>query len=299
MRYITILILTMALLFTLFSCKRKDLLEPHIHLNVKIKADINANVTLPSAPRTINYIFESKDNGNEIAGRIIGNNHEISIKPGKYKALFYTSDFNELDAIIYRGFSDLSTAEAYTLQNSRSIDQYYINEPDPLFSKFSPDIEILQLKETDIMQEIKVILEQRSFLYYMTIGVDGIEHLRSARLEISGMSTSVFLADGKNRDDEVGIQSVDMLLKENAIYCEFWAFGPHQDKDIKHRVFLYFTNGKNTVIELDDISDNVKPLTAGGEIKVEQKFIIHPGDGSAGFDPGIDDWDDIVITIPI
>ena len=85
----------------------------------------------------------------------------------------------------------------------------------------------------------------------------------------------------------------------NRIYGEFWSFGPHQNSAIKNKIILRFLNGKSTTIELNDITDRIKPLTNGGEIIVTQRFIITGGDGGAGFTPDVDDWDEKIILLPI
>lgn len=288
------------LILSLSACERKDLMEPHLHANATLEVGVNADVELPSPPKSFNYVFISKEDGSVTSGRISDTDHSVSVAPGRYDVLFYTSDFHELDAIFYRGMEDLSTAEAYTRQSTRGeVTRYNITEPDPLFSKVLRDVQIQAASPNQDKQVIQAQLTPRSYRYYLTIGVEGVEHLHSARLEIGGLYTGVFLADGRHREEEEGVQTVEMQLKENSIYGEFWSFGPHQDKAVSNRMVLYFANGKNTVIELDDLSQRIKPLTTGGEIKVDQRFIIHEGDGGAGFNPGVGDWDDIDIPIPL
>lgn len=281
------------------ACERRGPLDSHSHQTVTLNINMGGDTGQYQRPSSFNYIFISYDDGSITAGRTKDTDVGISLSPGKYDVLVYTSDFNELDAVFYRGMDNFYTAEAYTRQTTRTIAASYdITEPDPLFCKILSNVEVVADPDGN-NQLFQVKLEPRSFQYCISIVVEGIEHLRSATLQIGGMYTSVFLADGSHRDDEEGIQSVDMELRENSIYGEFWSFGPHKDKDVDNRVVLYFSNGKNTVVELDDISDKIKALTLGGEITVDQRFIIHEGDGSTGFNPGVGDWDETVVSIPI
>ena len=151
---------------------------------------------------------------------------------------------------------------------------------------------------------IEVEMVQKSFKYYLTVRCTGLQHIHSAKMDISGMYTTAFLTNDNHRMNEAGTQRVDMAITRYApdstdtsevqgkgeIYGEFWSFGPNQGQSIVNSITLYFFNGGERVIMLDDLTGQIKKLTRGGEIVVEQ--VIEIKGPPSGFDPGVGDWDD-------
>lgn len=290
----TDLLLLLVIIMICSGCQRKDLLEPHTHYNASIKVNLISNVELDNPPSTVTYHLYEKNGTYKASGRVNGVTGRLSLPLGIYDMLLYTSDFFDIDAILYKGLNQKHTAEAHTRKNSRVLQAFNMIEPDPLYSLLLNDVVILEAEEN---KPITANLEQRSFLYYLYIGVEGLNYVNSVSMKIDGMYTSAFLADGSHRENEYGAQSIEMKLMadQKMIYGEFWSFGPHQNNDIKNSITLYFINGKSTTIELKDISDRIKLLQEGGEIKVDQKFEIKGQEG--GFDPGVGDWDNIEVDI--
>ena len=54
-------------------------------------------------------------------------------------------------------------------------------------------------------------------------------------------------------------------------------------------ITLYFVNGDVIVMKLKDLTSQIKTLTRGGEIIVEEQLEIKGPSG--GFQPGVGDWD--------
>ena len=170
--------------------------------------------------------------------------------------------------------------------------------PDPLFSKLLKGIEITNLTQQTIDEQ----LEQRSYKYWLTIQVEGLQYVHSAYMQLEGWYTSVYLVDGVHKEEEEAIHTVEMSFNEakGNIYGEYWSFGPHQSQEIKNRMVLTFVNGKSQVIELKDMSAHIKSLKTGGEIVITQKIVITGDDkNDTGFIPSIVDWEDIEIEKPI
>lgn len=101
--------------------------------------------------------------------------------------------------------------------------------------------------------------------------------------------------------DEAGTQTVEMditryapdgteVLGKGEIYGEFWSFGPNQREEIVNSITLYFVNGDVITMKLKDLTGQIKTLTRGGEIIVEEVIEIKGPPG--GFQPGVGDWDD-------
>ena len=312
-----------AALFLSSGCQRKDLLEPHDHYNLIIKANFDSlaltqllshksdGYTQPGEPRSTKYvIFEKTTQRVAYKGSFKGLQGGVYLQEGMYDLLLYTSDFNELDANFFRGMDKKETAETYTRQSvmpegvSRSdVTEMYIVEPDPTFSVLHEEIIVLEGEEDQLLE---VEFVQKSFKYFLTIKAKGLQNIHSATMNISGMYTTAYLTHDEHRTNEAGTQSVDMKitrydpkdeLGEGEIYGEFWSFGPNQREDISNSITLFFVNGDVITIKLQDLSPQIKTLTRGGEIIVTEKLEIKGPPG--GFDPGVGDWNDTNVDLEL
>lgn len=303
------------------GCQRKILLEPHDHSNLIIKANFDSLAltqllshksdgwSAPGEPRTTSYILYEK-NSQKIAyrGHFDGLHGGVYLDEGIYDLLLYTSDFNELDANFYRGMESKETAETHTRQSEneetrKDVTEMYMVEPDPTFSALYEDIVVFEGHEDKV---VEVEFVQKSFKYYLTIKCTGLHNIHAAKMNITGMYTTAFLTNDEHRMNEAGIQSLDMEiihtkpanpeeLGKGFLYGEFWSFGPNQRQDIVHSITLYFVNGDVIVMKLKDLTSQIKTLTRGGEIIVEQELEIRGPAG--GFQPGVGDWNQSDVDI--
>lgn len=300
------------------GCVRKDLLEPGHHhgnevlISIDVDAALDSEVQTGDDPDMYKNILKTArsltivaypldENGHYGIHKIDGLEGTIWLLPGKYDLMLYTSDFHDLDGIFYRGIKDVNTAEAYTNQVKSSktkaeVKSYDIDEPDPLFAYYYRGFEV-----TKGENRLKTGMQPMSYKYWYEVDVDGLDYITSAWLEVDGMYTSVFLADGSHREDEYGTQRVESTIHkdENKIKGEFFSFGPHQDSDVKNSIIITFINGRTIRVKMDDISPSIKKLRKGGEIIIEQKIVINVDDTGSGFVPEVEDWEEEEVEIPI
>ena len=304
------------------SCQRKELIEPHDHHNVYIKAsfDSTALAQLMSAqrsaysrsgePASTKYIFYDQTKEKvAYVGEFDGLEGGAYLAEGIYDLLIYTSDFHEYDANFYRGMNSIETAETYTRQTPiegtrADVYEMYMVEPDPTFSAVQRDILVLRGHEDDTLS---ISMVQKSFKYYLTIRVTGLHNIHSAKMNISGMYTTAFLAHEEHRMDEAGIQSLDLELRytgttkeeketgKGELYGEFWSFGPNQHESILNTITLFFINGDVVTRNLSDLTAQIKALERGGEIIVEEHIEIKGP--PSGFDPGVGDWNNTDVDL--
>lgn len=299
------------------ACQRKDLLDPHNHYNLIINASFDEHAlnqlisnksdgySKPGEPVSTKYIlYEKTTQRVAYSGSFKGLRGGVYVKEeGIYDLMLYTSDFNELDANFFRGMDSWKTAETYTRQSPindvtprNDVTEMYIVEPDPTFSVLKEEVIVLSGQENQL---IDVELVQKSFKYYLTIRAKGLQNIHTATMQISGMYTTAFLTNEDHRMNEAGTQTVDMVINqydpndqlgEGELYGEFWSFGPNLREDISNSITLYFINGDVIIIKLKDLTGQIKTLTKGGEIIVEEKLEIKGPAG--GFQPGVSDWND-------
>lgn len=316
MNRLTSALIAFLLLFSV-SCQRKELYDPHDHHNLYIKAKFDSlalaqllsqkseGYSTPGEPKSTSYILYEK-NTQRVAyrGDFRGLSGGMYVQEGVYDLLLYTSDFNEYDANFYRNMSQKETAETHTRQTPldqgarTDVKEMYMVEPDPTFSVLQEDVVVFQGEEDNV---VEVEFVQKSFKYYLTIKARGLQNIHTATMFISGMYTSAFLTNDNHQMNEAGMQTVNMDIirtkKSEAeeygkgeLYGEFWSFGPNQREDILNTIKLEFINGDVITMKLKDLSPQIKTLTKGGEIIVEEELEIKGPAG--GFQPGVGDWKD-------
>ncbi len=333
-----IIILVLAVLAAV-GCQRKELLDPHDHNNLVIKANFDSlalaqllshksDYSNPGEPKTTSYILYEKTTG-KIAyrGYFKGLQSGMYVDEGLYDLLLYTTDFNELDANFFIGMDRPETAETHTRQvplesapvkeaaeeavaedgepvnkvTPSDVTEVWMVDPDPTFGVLVEDVAVFKDQENKLVEAEFV---QKSFKYYLTIECLGLQSIHTAKMNLSGLYTTAFLANEEHRMSEVGSQTVDLQifrtkptsdeeLGKGQLYGEFWSFGPNQRDDIIHSITLYFKNGSELTIALDEeytSQSQIKSLTRGGEIIFKKVLEIKGPQG--GFQPGVGDWDD-------
>ena len=321
-RFITLLMVLV--LLAAGACQRKELLDPHDHYNLIINASFDEHAldqlisnksdgySKPGEPKTTKYVlFEKTTKKVAYTGSFKGLRGGVYVKEeGIYDLMVYTSDFNELDANFFRGMDSWKTAETYTRQSPindvtprNDVTEMYIVEPDPTFSVLKEEIVVLNGQENQVLD---VELVQKSFKYYLTIRAKGLQNIHTATMQISGMYTTAFLTNEDHRMNEAGTQTVDMAINqydpndqlgEGELYGEFWSFGPNLREDISNSITLYFINGDVIKMKLKDLTGQIKTLTRGGEIIVEEYLEIKGPAG--GFQPGVGEWNDTNVDLEL
>ena len=330
----TLLFALTLVLLSSASCQRKELLDPHDHNNLVIKASFDSlalsqllshksDYTNPGEPKTTSYILYEKTTG-KIAykGSFKGLQSGMYVDEGLYDLLLYTTDFNELDANFFIGMDKPQTAETHTRQvplkslpgktpnkdddpadkaTPSDVTELWMVDPDPTFGVLVEDVAVFKNIENKLVEAEFV---QKSFKYYLTIECLGLQNIHTAKMNLSGLYTTAFLANEEHRYSEAGTQTVEMDiiltkptseedLGKGQLYGEFWSFGPHQREDIVNSITLYFKNGSEITIALDEeytSQSQIKSLTRGGEILL--KKVVEVKGPAGGFDTTVGDWND-------
>ncbi len=328
-----IIILVLAVLAAV-GCQRKELLDPHDHNNLVIKANFDSlalaqllshksDYSNPGEPRTTSYILYEKTTGKvAYRGSFKGLQGGMYVQEGLYDLLVYTTDFNEYDANYFIGMDRSETAETHTRQvpldhqpaeadetsedgepdqkaPPTDVHEVWMVEPDPTFGVLLEDVAVFKNQENRL---IEAMFEQKSFKYYLTIECTGLQNIHTAKMNLSGLYTSAYLAHDNHRMDEAGSQSIELKINrtkptnpedlgKGELYGEFWSFGPHQREDIVNSITLYFINGDTITIMLDEeytSQEQIKSLTRGGEIIL--KKVVEVKGPPSGFAPDVEDW---------
>lgn len=237
--------------------------------------------------QTIRFVlYDNETHEARYMGSFRGLQGEVEVEQGTYDVLLYTSDFNELDANFYKGLQDPLTAETYTRQTPveqqssiPGVEEVRMREPDPTFSAFVQDVIVLGDNEENVLD---VELEQKSYRYTILIEVvRGLMYVHSATLDISGLYTSAYLLKDEHKKSVSGIQTVEMDVRfgdprigNGTFYAEFWSFGPNTRDDVQHTLTLTLMGSDEICVRLKDQTKQIKGLTRGGEIIIDEKLEI-------------------------
>lgn len=244
----------------------------------------------------------------------------IALSPGEYKMLGY--NFDIADTFI-DGDDNYNTCRAYTYGVSESLYSRFgtrVSRSEKVF--YQPE-HVFVADESDIVVEPhigeKVIYSYAHtivYTYYIQIRISGQQHIaqKAAGLALlSGLSSSKLLADGTLSEEPCSLyfemqQSTDENIADenkNVLCAVFNTFGRIDTAESKLKVtFSVLTrDGKTHQKEVD-----MESIFATEDAQQRHWLIIDEvwdipepimPEGSGGFNPEVDEWEDVTEVIPI
>ena len=183
-----------------------------------------------------------------------------------------------------------------------------VYEPDHLFvgRVKGQDIPRLLLEEGD--REIVIEVEATSIVETWKIeirGVQGAEYISSISAIISGQAASTYLYSGEDSDESVSVYFTMQTNRartsdEGMIMGSFNTFGkkPGVESELSLDVSITDSGGNTYDLHYDitsDFLDNPERV-----IVIEDDISIDPpSSGGGGFDPSVEDWDDVTSDIEL
>lgn len=183
-----------------------------------------------------------------------------------------------------------------------------VYEPDHLFVGRFKGQEIPQLLLEEGDREIVIEVNAESLVETWNVeihGVEGAEYISSVSAIISGQAASSFLYSGEDSKESVSVYFTMQTNKmkgadEGMIMGTFNTFGkiPGVTSDLSLDVSVTNTAGDTYNLHYDvtsDFMDNPDQL-----IVIEDDISIDPpSSGGGGFDPSVEDWDDVETDIEL
>ena len=183
-----------------------------------------------------------------------------------------------------------------------------VYEPDHLFvgRVKGQDIPQLLLEEGD--REIVIEVEATSIVETWKIeirGVQGAEYISSISAIISGQAASTYLYSGEDSDESVSVYFTMQTNRartsdEGMIMGSFNTFGkkPGVESELSLDVSITDSGGNTYDLHYDitsDFQDNPERV-----IIIEDDISIDPpSSGGGGFDPSVEDWDNVTSDIEL
>ena len=183
-----------------------------------------------------------------------------------------------------------------------------VYEPDHLFVGRVKGQEIPQLLLEEGDREIVIEVEATSIVETWKIeirGVQGAEYISSISAIISGQAASTYLYSGEDSDESVSVYFTMQTNRartsdEGMIMGSFNTFGkkPGVESELSLDVSITDSGGNTYDLHYDitsDFLDNPERV-----IVIEDDISIDPpSSGGGGFDPSVEDWDDVTSDIDL
>lgn len=298
------------------SCRRRPLttLDSNVTVNIEIEKDI-VNYTVEEDPSMMRVMFFGNEKGDLASQAFLpADGGTVNIVPGKtYHVLTYNfdtestivgseHDFNG----IYATTNEIPESYRSRLRSraSRYDDELIVYEPDHHFVARLTDIYIparsydappfvIDLYAETIVETWKVYIDR----------LQGLEWTASIAGVISGLSLSNTLASDEESEEIASVFFETFNIEpDGRLEIIFNTFGRNPEEKQVLSLVVTDTGGKGHEFNFDvtdQFEDNPEQIIC---IKTADMVIDEPditGDGGGGLAPEVDEWDDIIIDIPI
>ena len=295
----------------------------------------NPDVEIPSTnTESMRVLMYSKNEGRLLSQGFLNNRSinaegnqtfsgNLRLGPGEYSMVGYNFDAantiisDEINANTIKAYTSEISAEHYARVGSRAdeLDCIYY-QPDMLF--VSRDMNLNIDSHTGV-RTIEAEAHPVVDTYYIQIRVKGVEYIAvnaAASAVITGMSPSNLIGQGlRNEEQSCGIyfemnKGYDQRIrsKDNEVLCAvFNTFGKIEDasSDLTITMRVLTRDGKvhekevdmNPIFETEDA--RLRHWLLIEEVWELPKPVTPPSTGGGGFQPVVDDWDDVQADIPI
>lgn len=326
MRRKVMLILLVASVMMAASCQRRDFAERTTGVNLILKVNTqivnSSNVALPEIMRVDLYdVNTGRLAYTDYVGPEGGYIHPI---PGDYDIIIYNigtestkvrneSYINDIEAYTSEVSSYLkgqlskflaSVAKSKTSKSETKApeDEKVVYEPDHLFVGKAQMVNIPVMYEDEEEREVVIEMDAHSVVETWKVSVTniiGLEYVRSVVAIISGQSASHFIGREEASEESVSVyftKSKDEV--NNALVGTFNTFGklPTAQGMLSFDINVTDTAGEEHHFHFDVDSQFMD--NPDNHIVVDEKIEIEePKVGGGGFDPTVDDWEDVKTDI--
>ncbi len=313
------------------SCKHKDLCYHHAHMTtVRIEFDWSkAPDATPEGMCVFFYPMEGEDAPTrrfDFSGRTGG---EIDIQRGRYCVQCYN---NDTEAVLFWGMNEYLTHKGYTREGSvfeplfgsaaiyapraeEAEDERVVISPDMMWGCSSIDVEVTEkgvnylcIKHTDddkhaantvLTNERVITLSPVELVCTYTYEIRKVKNLKYVTQmcgTLSGMSPALLFGNEELDRECVTIPFNGSASDESTIEGRFLVFGYHEESEEPNKLLLYvwFADGSKYYYVFD-ATDQVHgaPDRHHVHICLEGLEFPKPTGIESGFDPSVDDWEEI------
>ena len=307
--------MSMFLIAALASCQRRPLETADFTVRVNIEIDDNiVNYQMPSLPNLMRCIFYDAENGNFVTQAFLpptGGEVEL-ISDRTYDVLVYNFDteatiigmeskFDEIFAFT-NGIPDAFRTKLRSRATKDGIEDI-VYDPDHLYVGRVKGVYVPVRSVDSPLIEIDVKCSTVVETWLVDVNkIQGRQYIGSVAAVVTGLSESNWIATGTRSTEYVSVYFDVINIDENGILtAKFNTFGYNPDSNTKQVLSLVFTDtgGKGHIFDVDvsdQFVDNPEQI-----IRVVTEIDIPEPEKSegGGFQPEVDEWDDIHTDIII
>lgn len=318
----------LAAAMSLVSCEHKELCYNHPHtVSVEVRFDWSAD---PDAnPESMSLYLFPQGGGDPLRYEFVGRNGgTITVLPDTYDAVCLNSD---AEGMVYANTGRFETFEVTT--NTTELltsgltalgvrsesapraegteDERVALSPDTLWSGTLADIVLTQTDGSDTL----TLYPDRSVCRYRVeiVDAENLKYVRGISASLSGMAGGVLPGAGTLSSEKVTVpfeakvtvpDSGDDAGRE--LVCgELLVFGHCPDTDGEHVLTVYAVMSDGSkyayTFDTDEVTGQIHSAADPRNvlIRLEGLPLPHPITNGGGFQPEVDDWEDITITLPM
>jgi len=299
------------ILLFLSSCHFIPVYEQEKSVALELGLDLSTDLEEDAieVPEHFKACFYSWGNG------LLSNTHyvgstggDVTVSSGTYTLLVYTFG---TEYVQIRGESSLETIEAFTSDITASKMKSYRRFStkaleDPII--YTPDHLLVAKEEVTVPEFFKgnqrVMLQAeastivQTFVFEMT-QLTGLEYVESAEAFVTNQSRSYFIGKGEASDESCTVWfPVEVNREEGTLTAVFNTFGVRTGEDSKTYVHFIMrdTGGDEHNYSMDITEKVVAPRHV---IEIEEEIDIPQPQGSSGFSPEVNPWDEEHMVVPI
>lgn len=302
--------------FILSSCEHKDLCYDHPHTaTIKVAFDwTNAPNANPDGMCMFFYPLKEEEGKMQRFDFRGKNGGEINIQTGKYRVICYN---NDTEAMFFRGMEHFDTHEGFTREGSifesvhRSAatkapqakdmeDECVMICPDILYGCCAFETEIAESANTEKI----MTLQPHELVCTYTYEIRNVKNLKHATQmcgSLSSMAPSLFFST-----EDLGTECVTIPFEAHSdgistITGKFYTFGHNPENTTEHRMLLYIwmDDGNKYYYGSSSEKFNVTKQIHTASDKRDIHIIIdgldlpQPIEDGSGFNPSVDDWQNV------
>lgn len=304
-------IVTIFAILLLTSCEHKDLCYEHSD-TIRIQVVFDWKNAPDATPETMRlYLFPAGGDKPQAYEFTDYRGGYINVPAGRYKALCVNSD---TESVLYRGIESFDRFEAYApdgVLNVRSSsfpraegtsDERIARSPDRFYSARLEDVRIDLSQEN---QAITLYPEASVCRYRITItDVSNLKYISSDGISgaLSGMSGGLLAGRNELTSDPVTVPFGMISDGISTLTADFLTFGQTGPGGPIHKLVIYaiMSDGSKNYYTFDvtrQIDEAADPHDV--HIRLEGLPLPKPIVNGGGFHPGLDEWENIDIDVPM
>ena len=248
---------------------------------------------------------------------------DFSLPKGEYNMLLHNNTPFELQNLKFSKIENAETFEVSTIENNESKhNKKNVLEPNVIALAHIYDLYITEKMinyypnkpsyiEHNINKEIKLQTEVLTSEIEIRVNVKGLNNAAGAPIsELRNLVEGIKLMSKEKTKNRVNQEFIlnnrtfnDNSKKDGFISKKLISFGFHDNSEVRYILYMNFilVNGDKYPITMD-ITDKIKEIEKlKYKIEVECTLPNVPsiGDGDSGFNPDIEEWEDIEVDVPM